>query len=839
MAVLVARADGNLTAASTWGVVDATSFLAYEEPTSAETTVTTTYVESSAFTPGAITVDAIAVKVATRAASPSGTISVRLAQAGATVAGTEVTINVSDIEGRATEIGWYLFTFAAPVTLVAATAYTLSVKTSVATQVTLFRDTTAANWSRMLRTTTTAAPAAGDSFFILGQWTAAGTKTDRAVTMDSTAATDYGNGAAITVANPAGVAIGKGGTLSYGIAAATNYILRLSTSLIVWQGGRLNVGTSLNPIPRDSSAVLEFDPVSADGDFGLTVFGTFNSAGLSRTSGKDVIQCLLNTDEAVGQTDLGVDTDTGWLSGDLIAIGTTTLDSNGSEVRTLASNAGAANVVVTVGLSSAHSGTAPSQGEVVLLTRNVQVRSTSTTLMAFVRCGQVSVVSCAWTLFRYLGATTTGKRGIELETTTGSCTLSYCALANFDFHGILLTGTAVNNVTVSHAGIWNVGGSGAALDVLDTTTGTNCSFSDITIIDTVSNGIKFASALPGPVRRVRIAGARGIGLIVGTIGTMVPVRYAMDTFNVHGCNGAGLEFNTRGGLIENITTWRNNPGGGHGGFFVGDAVGTVFDTATSRGNWGFGASNFAVASNSNGVVDVVVRNLRAGGEAGYDTPNGVLINSTGLVAWSLTFENCVFGSGTGLVGHTTSDINWGGSVKWVRAILRNTTLSSTTKQTNTASLLAGSEIHYHREGGSVNAHSTNRIGRGTVAYETGVFRTATPSEKLTPNGATSGYRLRSGVRWVPVATGKAVSVAAYVRKDSAYTGDAPRLVLLSNAALGVDKNLTLATHSAAADTWQQLSGTSTPVAEEDGVLGFVVECDGSAGNVYVDDWSVS
>lgn len=162
MPAKISIATGNFADASTWGVVDATSLLDSEV---GSTALTTAYVESAAFTPGAITIDGIAIKLAARVASPTGTISVRLAQAGATVAGTEVAINVSDLPTcsvATNEGGWILFKFASPVLLIAATAYTVSAKCSVASEATLYRNVTAGNWSRMLRTTTTGAPSATD-----------------------------------------------------------------------------------------------------------------------------------------------------------------------------------------------------------------------------------------------------------------------------------------------------------------------------------------------------------------------------------------------------------------------------------------------------------------------------------------------------------------------------------------------------------------------------------------------------------------------------------------------------------------------------------------------------
>ena len=188
MARLCCTADGNLTDAATWGLIDPTAE-AFLDSQANNTALGTSYTETAAFTPGAITVDAIAVKVASRSGSPSGTMSVRLALAGVTVTGTEVTVNVSDLQsgnatsndstmfGNFSETGWYLFKFASPVLLVVATAYTLSAKTSSGSQVNLYRDGTTSNWSRFLRTTTTQAPAAGDDMVIAGEWTAAATKT--------------------------------------------------------------------------------------------------------------------------------------------------------------------------------------------------------------------------------------------------------------------------------------------------------------------------------------------------------------------------------------------------------------------------------------------------------------------------------------------------------------------------------------------------------------------------------------------------------------------------------------------------------------------------------------
>jgi hypothetical protein len=64
-------------------------------------------------------------------------------------------------------------------------------------------------------------------------------------------------------------------------------------------------------------------------------------------------------------------------------------------------------------------------------------------------------------------------------------------------------------------------------------------------------------------------------------------------------------------------------------------------------------------------------------------------------------------------------------------------------------------------------------------------------------------------------------------------------VLLANPALGIDDDTVLDTLSIGSGTWELLSGQMALVAEEAGAVQAVVECDGSAGAVYVDDWSAA
>jgi hypothetical protein len=134
---------------------------------------------------------------------------------------------------------------------------------------------------------------------------------------------------------------------------------------------------------------------------------------------------------------------------------------------------------------------------------------------------------------------------------------------------------------------------------------------------------------------------------------------------------------------------------------------------------------------------------------------------------------------------------------------------------------------------------------GIVQTDTVIYNTASPSMRLTPSNATnkleSAPRHSSAAARIPVNNGGSVTISVYVRKSvvgdgAAYNGNQPRLILLKNTALGISADTVIDTAAAAAGTWEQLTGTTATVTD-DGVLEFIVDCDGTAGWVNVDDWS--
>jgi hypothetical protein len=851
MAYLVADADGDWTAAATWKVANATGTTLLDAQTGGNV-LTTAFVSSQAFTPGAITVAGLCVKVATNTISGAATVSVRLAVGGVAVAGTTVTINQADMPAsmtpggntfRSCSLGWVYFKFAAPVTLIAATAYTLQATCSVLNRVTLYRDATGSNWSRLLVTTTTATPAAGDSMFVLGAHTGAGATTSRVVTMNETAATDYGSASTIL----ASLGVGHAGSLLWNTSGAATYRLRLSGVFQVWVNGTFRIGTASTPIPRAASAILEFD-CAADADFGFFTWGAHSLYGESRTSGKSAVLTRLNTDEAVGQTTLGVADDTGWLSGDRVIIGSTTRLNAETEVRVLNGAAGASSLDITVGLTNAHSGTTGSQAEVALIERNVIVRAvTPAATFYWIDRDPGTLPDLGWVLWENHGA------GANIEFELGGASAVYsrtfqsCAWYGFEQSVVAGTNPAAG-VAISF------------LDCVAYCTVTTIQFSKTasTVDTVVTGGAYFGTGANRTCGFDVAVGAFtaddvqfcGTSIQLGpTTVEFVEAVFTNCEFHSTPTNVPAMSLGTTNQIDCDVRTsrfWRC----GNAGFGAAavtfqlsgqSAAKVTFEDCQFVGNacsMGCGTSGLGGYGITMRVIDCDFEQ-----EIGFTGSNHITI-STQISAW-MEFHNCRF-SQAGPV--PAVDIGSNGAPMAIRSgggFLFNHTLFGAATPFSTAfrptagggfgNYYGTGRLSFMREGGIANAH-TSQFGNGIIDYQVAVFHDSAPCEDLQPVGATTFWPLLSAEVFKPCAAGQSVTFSVWVRKSAAYTGTAPRVRVLANGNSGW--NDTVVAMTAAADTWEELTVTVGP-ADDDGVAVARIECDGSAGNVYVDDWSAS
>lgn len=840
MAVLAAIATGaatDLTAAATWGLVDATSYLNSEAGAAALTTAYSGN-RSSAFTPGAITIDGIAVRLNVRTGT-TGTMSVDLIKSSdsSQVAGTEVTINCSDLQAATNADvngGWIFFKFASPVTLAAATAYKLEAKTSSASMISLWRDATASNMSRYLRTTTTQAPVAGDDMIIVGELTGAAAFTAAIVTMNQTATTDYGS--ATTSLVTAAISVGDKGTLTFGTAASTNYNLKVSGCVVVHAGGTINVGTVAIPVPRTSTVTWLFDSVALV-DFGLVIFnlGTFTSQGLSRTSGKNVMSCLLNGDAAVNATTLNVNTDTGWLSGDEIAVASTTRTNTQGENGTLNGNAGASSLTVNGfagtggGVLNAHGGTAPVQGEIILLTRNILITGVSTTGTFYGQFRQTSVVDIDWTAFKFMGNTISFKNGLCVVTSAGgSFALSYSCIRDGINNSVNVylgagqaIGVAYTNVTVEYCGFWLPNG-GIGFQA-GTTTQTSWTVNQCVGIAKAGSQIIFLIGdVGGTFTNNTAVGGGGIGIQISEASTTATGTFSGLT--AHSNVGSGLLIgNFYFGTFTNLTAWRN--AGNAGLELGGNTHGAIFDTVTLFGN---AFSNVQLSS----CMGVVFKSVVASGDTTFATGTGITAYID--IISDAAFENCTFGVVTGIKTAHTQDMS--ASFHHFRLTFRNCTLASATQVASQGAMTPGGYVRAQKLGGVSGVNKT-WYRYGTITREVTTVHTGGQSAKMTPINASN--KLELPVLQKTVASGATIAVGAFVYEDAAYNGARSRLILKKNIALGINADTVLSTATAASDAaWEQLTAT-TPAASEDGVMEFVVDCDGTAGNLFVDSISAS
>lgn len=834
MASLISIADGNFTDASTWALVNSTSYLDSEAGSTASTT---SLVYSSTFTPGAITVDGIAVKIARRTASPSGTVTVGLYLNAGSVLVDSATINATDIantlSGSSYNRGWVFFKFSSSQTLLAATAYKVGFVTSSSGTVTLYRNATAGNWSRMLRTTTTQAPASGDQLHIIGEWTAAATSTSFTVTMNNTASTSFGP--TVSGGPPQGITIGNKGTLTCETSASTAYVLKFKGVFGVYDGGTLNLGTSGTPIPSTSSLDIIMDSVAnVDTGFSWVQGSTINIYGYPKFT--TTFKSYLNTDEAIASTVLGIADTTGWENNDEICIATTTATASQCEKRTISTVDSSTQVTISAGLTYAHSGTSPTQAEVGNLTRNVKIHgigtnapSTSTTLQGYIVIDATAIVTIRYCEFYYLGSNTTNKRCIEIATTTGTFSMEYCSVYNGWITGssVRVTSSSGSGISISHNIFYNLNGD--IFTISSSSTGTWLVDDNIFMLSGSSSNIcvllndvggTFTNNIIVGNNASNTSGVRLIesGAVIGTFSGNVS----------HGNLGYGIEFYTAGD-VSSLTVWRNGSG------ILISASNLLLDGLTAFGNNIF---HLYLAG-----LGIILRNMTLDSGTTFTTNMGIRF-PTGSTA-SAIIEDSTFGSGT---SHSSSDIGFlpNGSTTFtgVEVICRNCLFASSTELATQSAMLSRSFFSSQKHD-QTNGNHKVWLPMGTITSDTTIYRTSSPSTRFTPTKTSTKLIVPGQFGFTKkVDNGNTSTASIYVRKSSVSSGDAanyngnhPRLIVRKNSSAGISNDTVLATATVASEgAWELLTGTTASVTD-DAVLEFVVDCDGTTGWINIDDFS--
>lgn len=839
MARLCAVADGNNTSSSTWALIDSTTF---RESESTSSTLTTSYTGATGTTPGAITIDAIGVRIAVRSGT-TGTMSVELYNStdGASVAGTEVTVNMSDVVAATTSStslhdgGWMLFKLASPVTLTAGKAYYVRAKTSSSSQVSLNRSATTNEYNQFLRTTTTQAPVAGDDRYVMGEWTGAGSMTTRTVTLNDTTSTDYGSGST-SVTTPA-LSISNGGEVIAGTSSSTAYTQKISGNIVVYSGGKFNAASSGTRMPTTSSFTLTLDCAS-NVDFGISVRtgGEFKWYGESKTR-----FTFLTSDEAASSTSIQVVSTSGWKNTDTLLFTATGTTTTHAETKNISSVDSATQVTLTAGLTNAHTGTGNVVGEVGNLNSNVKIVGTSSSVGTYVHFADSSSIVMDNVELQYYGSGSTHKSGLEVQHIVGaanSATITSCVFKDPSNGSSAITlqgnGGSANgsNITFTNCIVYvaTTASTNAVILSGGSTGSPTFTYSNILVASNIGSGtgisLRTRTNLGGTVENLYVSGfSTGIS-ITSSFSTVADVCTVSNVYIHSNTNGT----TSTTGSERIFTNWninRNSTG-----------ISTIFGKIIYVNSSFIGNSTLGVNINTN-PLNLTFEGCTFSGETSFNQPSGI---SLGVYTTAqIVCNNCNFGT---IVAHTSSDINASFSTG-ARLVLNSCTMASTTEITSTVytGIDRTGYVSFIRKDNTDGAHSMY-ILQGIVTPDTSIYRTASPSVRITPKSATVEAETKLFPFSVPVNNGQTCTPTLYVRESvvgdgTDYNGNRIKLYVKANYNLGITSDTLLDTATGSSEgAFEALTGTTAAVTD-DGVLEFYLTCDGTTGWINYDDFSAT
>ena len=820
-----------------WNLIDATSFLDAENTTEQ---TGTGGASSQSFTPGAITVWGFAFKFSS-VSNNASTFTASIQQGGSNVSGTSVTISGTSIP---VDGGWVVLKFSSPVTLLAATAYTIRFSSSVASAFTVLRNATVSNLSRALITTTTAVPTTNDQLIIAGHYTGTGDAgSDVTVTLNQTGtAVQFG-----TTALTQSISVSRRGILQLANSASQSYVMK-HRGICQVRGGTLRLGTSGSRLDSTSSFVWTADCV-ATADSGWHFHsGTVDIYGASNKAKWTMLEANVTSGAS---KQLTVASTTGFAVGDTVYLTTTNSTTRTQDDYGAITSIDSATTMTIGSLGFAHTGTNDGNGDrrcrVVNCSRNILLLGNSVSLGAYIDNNNTCVVNMSYMAMWYMGstATTAGRRGFDARHgASGSTNLQYCcSFLGGSTNGVqlLLAPTAAAaSITVQHCTFIR---SGSTAISQSTAGATGCTLEYNLIAGVVSGagaGINGANFI---FRNNEVIGTQASGnnagiALTGDNTNALPISGDLSNNYISCCNYALMftqSTSSRAYLMDNLTVVECPTG-----IYLGV---NAFFTTKERQQY----NNWTVVGGGSGTVPVNIL-----GAGCYD------------------FIGCTFTLGAGawtrLVGLATSAANKH-DVRFINCTVSNgslvdlVSLNSFVNNGNirfinctgmgSVPLIASGQIPFLFEDMVVSSQKHNgtndlhrsAIKQGTVETDTTIKDTGrTRSCRLTPFSAS--VKCGSAMVWrVRVTGGTTITPQVRWRKSvvgdgAAYNGNQPRLIIKRNDAVGVSADTVLATGTNAANgAWENQSGTSVTFTDE-GEVCLYVDCDGTTGWLNIDSITV-
>jgi len=581
MANLLCESNINFTSSS-WKVLDTTSFLNSE---AASTNTTTSYVASSVFTPGAITIEGIMIKYR-YVVTNSGTLSVDLynSTGASSVAGSEVTINVSDLAFwmTATSVqtngGFIYLKFAAPITLAAATNYAVRVKSSVNGTVSINRDATTANWTRALVTSTTASATTDDILYTCGTFTGTSTPSFITCTMNNTSSTVFG-----------GIELGGYSKFILENNAATAYILKIKNNgnFICSLNSELEFGTSGTPVDSTSSLLLEMQSSTlANNKIDFRATCKVSIYGTSR-----IRMTTLNADSAAAATSLTTSIATGWKNGDELVFGQTARSASDlTDKKSLTADASGTTLTIAA-MTNAKLGTGSIKCDIGNLTSNVKIYGTSASQTFYINNGNLNMTVNTTIYindveFRYMGSNTTFTYGFIIQNeTTAICNIKNCSFSDFGTSGRVLglggsSGIAKRLIFENNV-CYNITNSLNCDNPFDSTTIVKINNNFFCNNNTAFSIIRVTNAINVELNNNIISGCVSHGMSLNVFSVNPINNLIFDNLKSYGNRGMGANISNCQSVIFSNSTWFFNNGVG---LYLGDVGSVLVDSCTLFGN---------------------------------------------------------------------------------------------------------------------------------------------------------------------------------------------------------------------------------------------------------------
>jgi hypothetical protein len=841
MALYVSKTSGNFTSAGTWELVDSNSQLI---SVTGSGVLTTSYVASATFSPGAVTVTGVGLLLSTRVAAATGTFDIQLYNLTLATQTNIVTINVSDISLILNSLTWIYFRFSSGSLLSATQSYQIRAKTSAATQITLYTNGVAGNWSRFITTSTTGNPTASDSLYVVGQYTGQGTSASVTVTMDNNTSVQYGP-----------MSVGSKGVVDWATQSTTQLWLggdlyqptqtNSNISLYV-NDGVFQMGTSMSRIADSVTASLYMNAQVLN--FGRIYLG-YNA--VFRASGKTFSNSwtTLTSDLAVSGTTASVSSTSGWRVSDEIVLAPTSRTANQFDRRGLSSVSG-----TTIGFAAstnAHSGTGNFAGEVINLTRNCKIYSVSQTARPYILSAFAQVtVDIDSVEFIYFGSTNGAVYVNGNHPSPYFSSVKNCSFRDGGVGITLTTGGSYSNTTIDNNVYHSTNASTPGNFIngaVPTSVGisTNSYISNNVLVYSVGSGAGIS--IPNCI--IDLENNRITGYVPNNGGILYGFNnYYLKTGkfnnNIVRASNNGILLST----IDTLDTGYHQTGNKsirnvNYGFYLQPGVNSRIENLVAIGN---SVANIVLQNAVQSQVDnLFINNATVQGETSFTCPYGLY--TLGTVPTSITFQtnatfnNCSFGT------HSTSDIRFNTATNVVcNLIFNNSYFTSAIELSQPSFMSKGSRVSIQRANGVNGAHRTY-FRDGLLTLDTTIYRSSTKSVRLAPTSA--AYSQSFGNKIIPVKASSTPTISVWVRKSatgsgdsSTYNGSQPRLWLRQNSALASFSNyddIVLATASAANGTWEQLSATLPVIPYEDTAFEVYVDCNGTTGWVNIDDWRVS